>query len=1099
MPAVRDFSQSYHATNSLTSIEVPMPAYEAGDLLIAILSADTTTQTWTGGEPVSSAQYDDGGAFTDYTTAANNLTTADVFFVPVAPVVNDAFYIGSATKFTSAAVKFSTQGAGTWTITWEYWNGSTWTALSGVTDGTTGFKAAVTNPVFLTYTLPTNWSLTTVNSVAAFYIRGRVSAFTSISTRPIGTQIWVRETNAVVAAPWTQLFSVAAGSSPSNLAVMYKIAEASEVDTTFFYTAAETVNGSIISIRDVDPIIDSGTEALTISVVASAKTFTRSTGSFTTDGFTVGMTIKTSGFTNGGNNTTKIIESITGSGTIITVTSATGLVNETGNNNERVVSWPFSGGTGYATSNNNLSKQNMPTMTTERDNCLLLFAASNTAVSVPSIIEGSTTLIFGKDGSAHADAASWTVQAIAGTTPTVGMSAMSAIVTQMAVVAINPKGTGSPVIPGYCASDSSVYVTPFTGAAFNSDSVPAATITTPFTGTINGKTLSNGGATVTRADTGINSYHAMCNVTGLTTNGVWAGTRTTLVARTNIAAKNILFHVQPYLPVDIQTTDSVSLTGVCGFAIGLASTTSNFKVWHVGGSSTSWGTSRHQPIVINTDATTGLLQTTGTLNTASITEIGLMLSGKTVAPNWLVGSIWALDTCVIAGGCSAEPLDIEQTIRAYAEGHERRSAVKQGSKQMLLLGPIQYGDGGTNPVYLDLNATAIEFPTQYNKVAKQTYYNSIDNVCGITYYPGASDTIIHKNSVLSSASRYKWGLHASASTSATYDFSGLSVIGAGTINLAKAITITELTINDYSTIDASGADFVECSVLTVPASNDSITTTSATSFTSCSLDVSDVTAGNRWCSLADPSIFNTCTFTGGGGHALRITTTGSYTLTNLTWTSFGADASTGAAIYNDSGGLVTLTISGGTTPSIKNGASATTTLIINPVNTTITVIDVNTGSPVSGARVLITASDDTGAMPFEDSTTITRSGSVATATCTAHGLVTGKQALIKGSLQPEYNGVFTITSTGANTFEYTVTGTPTTPATGTIVTTGVVIHGTTNGSGIITDNRSHTLDQPITGRVRKATGGTLYKTGTVSGTIDNVTGFSSTVQLIPDQ
>ena len=81
-------------------------------------------------------------------------------------------------------------------------------------------------------------------------------------------------------------------------------------------------------------ILDSGDA--TITVDASAKTFTRSSGNFTTDGFLPGHTIETSGFTNTGNNTTKIIDTITGSGTIITVTVATGLVNETGGGDERV-------------------------------------------------------------------------------------------------------------------------------------------------------------------------------------------------------------------------------------------------------------------------------------------------------------------------------------------------------------------------------------------------------------------------------------------------------------------------------------------------------------------------------------------------------------------------------------------------------------------------------------------------------------------------------------------------------------------------------------------------------------------------------------------
>lgn len=83
---------------------------------------------------------------------------------------------------------------------------------------------------------------------------------------------------------------------------------------------------------------DTGAGALTINVAATAGTFTRTTGSYLTDGFTVGMTVVTSGFTNGGNNATKTIKNLTA--TVLTVTSNTGLVDETGNNNERVIANP---------------------------------------------------------------------------------------------------------------------------------------------------------------------------------------------------------------------------------------------------------------------------------------------------------------------------------------------------------------------------------------------------------------------------------------------------------------------------------------------------------------------------------------------------------------------------------------------------------------------------------------------------------------------------------------------------------------------------------------------------------------------------------------
>jgi len=58
---------------------------------------------------------------------------------------------------------------------------------------------------------------------------------------------------------------------------------------------------------------------------------------------------------------------------------------------------------------------------------------------------------------------------------------------------------------------------------------------------------------------------------------------------------------------------------------------------------------------------------------------------------------------------------------------------------------------------------------------------------------------------------------------------------------------------------------------------------------------------------------------------------------------------------------------------------------------------------------------------------------VATVTTTAsHSLTTGHYVFIIGAEQSEYNGIFQVTVTGASTFTFAVTGTPVSPATGTI-------------------------------------------------------------------
>lgn len=68
----------------------------------------------------------------------------------------------------------------------------------------------------------------------------------------------------------------------------------------------------------------------------------------------------------------------------------------------------------------------------------------------------------------------------------------------------------------------------------------------------------------------------------------------------------------------------------------------------------------------------------------------------------------------------------------------------------------------------------------------------------------------------------------------------------------------------------------------------------------------------------------------------------------------------------------------------------------------------------------------------QSSLSIARSSSTATVTKTSHGYREGQILTISGANEAEYNGSFRIGNVTANTFTYTVSGTPATPATGSI-------------------------------------------------------------------
>jgi len=132
---------------------------------------------------------DDGGVQTDETAAANNPTANDMTLLPAVPAVNDAYYFGLSTLWDWLSLNIGQAGAGTWTIVWEYWNGSTWATLPGAYDTSNGFRNGGYQS--LTFSRPGDWATSSILLMNLFWVRARVSAYTSVTTQPLGTQAWI--------------------------------------------------------------------------------------------------------------------------------------------------------------------------------------------------------------------------------------------------------------------------------------------------------------------------------------------------------------------------------------------------------------------------------------------------------------------------------------------------------------------------------------------------------------------------------------------------------------------------------------------------------------------------------------------------------------------------------------------------------------------------------------------------------------------------------------------------------------------------------------------------------------------------------------------
>lgn len=141
------------------------------------------------GCPVRNFKFEDasGPTFTDDTRDANDADASDAPMMPATQALNDATYFGHDAHTYGLNINIGTAKGGTWTLTWEYWNGSTWAALANVTDGTSNF--ATTGAQTVTWTMPVDWAKTTVDSANRFWVRARISSFTSSGTVPSLTQV----------------------------------------------------------------------------------------------------------------------------------------------------------------------------------------------------------------------------------------------------------------------------------------------------------------------------------------------------------------------------------------------------------------------------------------------------------------------------------------------------------------------------------------------------------------------------------------------------------------------------------------------------------------------------------------------------------------------------------------------------------------------------------------------------------------------------------------------------------------------------------------------------------------------------------------------
>jgi len=441
-----------------------------------------------------------------------------------------------------------------------------------------------------------------------------------------------------------------------------------------------------------------------------------------------------------------------------------------------------------------------------------------------------------------------------------------------------------------------------------------------------------------------------------------------------------------------QNITNVNTIAERAVAVGLHDGT-NWTVYQVWAKDQKDPTAGFQGFAVDPSQMTTALDNSGTLDETSIDHFMLMQNGGTSQAPWC--HIAMMPRCpVIVGGGAGKPIT-GQIIRDtyYLSGF--LTVVQQGESQFLWKHGMQFGNGSSE-TYLDVNNEAWEVGRSYDEDERRLSVHYADNTVEFIYYGVSGDTIRHRNSSLAAPTPFKWTIDASSTSAATWDFGGLKIEGAGTVTLQDVTTFEAMTFLACGEILDNGAEVTGCrfTVTDAVGADDGLVSWDS------STDISD-------------SDFVATDLT--DGHAIIIETPGTYTFTGLTFTGFGADGTDTAAVYNDSGGAVTINIAGGgNTPTVRNGASASTT-VQSSVSVTVTAITA-TGTPIQNARVFLETSPG-GVDIFDgsDGTSLTDSNGEVTTSYSGTTPVSVTGRVRKSSSSPFYKtGIISgqITSSG---------------------------------------------------------------------------------------
>ena len=361
-----------------------------------------------------------------------------------------------------------------------------------------------------------------------------------------------------------------------------------------------------------------------------------------------------------------------------------------------------------------------------------------------------------------------------------------------------------------------------------------------------------------------------------------------------------------------------------GQYIGLANTSlAGATYFKVAASDTKAKTATSSiPVVFNSGSSDGRF-VDGTNDLSDVNDVFLG-GNKDSTSSFVCGPIHKLNTLILIGGNTVKPTNCSDLV-LFAPNMGLNTVLAQNNLsdgQYFILQSLQIGNGSKQTNWQS-NNQSIEFPGAYSEAELNIAARIPKSGLSFTIYASSSDTIAPTNTTINFGDYHTATIHASSSTSATYNFSGCTWINPGSPTLKTGISYSGLTITGGEEIQHDASTTIDQS--STPVLNGVTVDNVAAGETAAVTVTSEAQFAN---------VVTGATFTN-NTNAPAILITGNQSHTGSGWADPGLTVS-GNTVDIEYTGTTDFSIQSATSLTVNNSSTGTLTIVTPVVSLTVT-------------------------------------------------------------------------------------------------------------------------------------------------------------------